>query len=406
LENVHSDPSFLGAIESIVSEVCVPIFDEGRAVGILNIESRHGVKLTEADLSIMLALSDQISLAIGRARLYDSLHKNNERLSLLHEIALELLNQHEIEELLQSITDQFIKLTDSAGGYLALAEGNELVDRAVTPHNIAYQKVKGGREIRKAAPPWQVFESRQLFITDDYSSLPNIRPETAALGFKAALLLPIVYDEKCQGVLGTLRKKPNYPFTKEDIGFGNLFARLVGAAIDNVQLHEALRQDSIRDPLTNLFNRRFMEESLAKELQRANRNTATLAVIMIDLDRLKTLNDTFGHSLGDEALRMLSKIMKVRIRASDIACRYGGDEFTLILPEVSLENAILRMDELREDAKYIKIQHQGKTLTPITLSIGIAMFPEHGSTQEGLLKAADEALYRAKKGGRDRVVTA
>jgi diguanylate cyclase (GGDEF)-like protein/PAS domain S-box-containing protein len=405
IEDVRKDPDFLGAIENILSEVAIPIFDEDQIVGVLNIETHHPVKLTEADLSLMLALSEQISIAIGRARLYDSLQRNNDRLSLLHEIALELLKPLEMDALLQSITDQFVKLLDAFGGFVALAEGNELVDRAITPHNSSYQMVRGGGDTRKG-PPWQVFESRQPLITDDYSSLPNIRPETVALSMKATLVLPILYGDNCLGVLAAARVKADYPFTEEDVNFGNLFAGLAAVAIDNAQLHETLRQESIRDSLTGLFNRRFMEESFDKELQRAQRNSTSLAVVMIDLDHLKTLNDTYGHELGDMALRLLGQLIKIRIRASDIACRYGGDEFTLILPEASLENARLRMEELREDVKQIKVQYAGEYLTPITLSIGITVFPEQGLVQESLLKAADEALYRAKRGGRDQVVTA
>lgn len=405
LEDVRSDSSFLGAIENIRSEVAVPIFDEGRIVGALNVETRFDTSLTEADLGLMIALSEQVGIAIGRTRLYDSLHENNERLSLLHEIALDLLKPRATDDLLQSMVDQFVRLMDAVGGFVALAEGNELVDRAITPRDSTYQMVRGGRDVRKG-PPWQVFESRQVFVTEDYTALENIRPATAALGMKATLILPILYGENCLGVLAAARLKPEYPFNAEDIKFGNLFARLAAVAMDNAQLHEALRQDSIRDPLTNLYNRRFMEESLAKELQRAHRNSAPLVVVMIDLDHLKTLNDTYGHSLGDEALYMLSKLIKIRIRASDIACRYGGDEFTIILPEVTLENARQRMEELIEDARQMKIRYQGQLLTPVTMSVGIAAFPTHGTTRETLLKSADQALYRAKQNGRDQVVTA
>jgi diguanylate cyclase (GGDEF)-like protein/PAS domain S-box-containing protein len=405
LEDVHSDPSFLGAIEGILSEVTVPIFDNGKPVGILNIESRHGVRLTKADLHLMRALSDQISIAIGRARVYSALRRNNERLSVMHEIALELLNQRHLDELPQTITDQIVRLLEADMGYLALREGDELVDRAVTPPDLPYQKT------RLAAPDdhstvWQVYKSREPFVTADYSALPNIHPHMAALGVKAAVLLPIEYGKDCQGVLGTARFRPAYPFDEDDISFGKLFSKLVGVALDNAQLHETLRQESIRDPLTGLFNRRFMQEALTRELHRVERGAQPLAVVMLDLDHFKNINDRHGHDAGDETLQRLGLLLRLQIRGSDIACRYGGEEFVFILPEASLNNTIRRMEQLRQDIKQLAIRHQAKLITGLSGSFGIAAYPQHGSTGEQLLKAADEALYRAKQAGRDCIMTA
>ena len=256
------------------------------------------------------------------------------------------------------------------------------------------------------SPVGQVFESRQPFITDDFSSLPNIRPETAALGLKAAIFLPILYGNTCQGVIGTGRTQPNYPFDEEDINFGGLFAKLAAVALDNAQLHHTLREEAIRDPLTGLFNRRFMQEALTQEVMKAKRTSRPLAVVMFDLDHFKHLNDAFGHDAGDEALRRLSLLLKTTIRGSDIACRYGGEEFTLILPEASLTDASLRMEQLRQNLKALTIRHQGKSIGQLSGSFGVAIYPNHGSTGEALLKSADEALYRAKQAGRDRVIAA
>jgi len=405
LEDTDSDPSFLGALEGILSEVAVPIFDEGRAVGVLNIESRYNIKLTEADLRLMLALSGQISIAIGRARLYESLTRNNERLSQLHQITLDLLKERNWEDLLQAIVDQASKLLSTDVSYLALKEDDLLVDRAFSPKDSPFQKITGKRDKDKS-PIWKVFDSREPLITTDYSALPNLRPQTVALGIKAGMLLPLLTTETCQGVLGAGRSQSDVPFNDEDIRLGGLFARVAGLTIDNARLHEKLRQESIRDSLTGLFNRRFMEEALAKELNRADRTTHPLAVVMLDLDHFKSINDAFGHDGGDKALRWLSLLLKASIRGSDIICRYGGEEFTLILPDASLTDALQRMEQLRKDIKQLAIRHQGKSMNQFSGSFGIAVFPENGSTGEALLKAADEALYRAKQAGRDQVMTA
>ena len=183
-------------------------------------------------------------------------------------------------------------------------------------------------------------------------------------------------------------------------------AEQMALALAHLDLHESLREQSIRDPLTNLFNRRFMQESLARELQRAERTGSPLAVIFCDLDRFKYFNDTFGHAAGDAVLCALADLLRLKTRGSDIVCRYGGEEFVLILPDAALEPAAQRMEELRREVKLLTIQHNGQQLDPLTISIGVEAFPTHGHTAEALLKAADEATYWAKTEGRDRVITA
>ena len=301
--------------------------------------------------------------------------------------------------------DQATTLFDANGGYLALAEGELLVDRAFSPRNASYQKVALKRDEDKS-PVWQVLDSREPLITTDFSSLPNIRPQTTALGFKATILVPLLTTDTCQGVLGAGRLKPDYPFSEEDIRFGSLFARVATLTIDNAQLQESLRQESIRDSLTGLFNRRFMQEALARELLKAERNSHPLSVVMFDLDHFKRINDTFGHDTGDAVLRLLGSLLKTKIRGSDIACRYGGEEFTLILPEATVNDALQRMEQLRKDVSDLVINQQGNSIGHLTGSFGIAVFPKHGITGDVLLKIADEALYRAKQAGRDRVIVA
>ena len=405
LEDVRDDPAFLGAIEGIVSEVAVPLLDEGRPVGLLNIESRHGVKMTQADLHLMLALSDQISIAISRARIYADLRRKNERLSTLYEITLELLNQRQLSELPQTITDQIVRLLDADGGYLALREGEELIERASTPPGVAYELARIGAG-KADVPAWQVFTSREPFVTENFSALPNLRPQFSSLNLKAVLMLPLLYGDVCQGVIGSARLKPDYSFDEDDMRFGILFSKLAAIALDNAQLHETLRQESIRDPLTGLFNRRYMEETLNRELNRAQRYGQPFVVVMMDLDHFKRINDVFGHDAGDEALRKLGLLLSKYFRGSDTACRFGGEEFTLILPGATLRDAVNRMEELRKDIKQVAILRDRKSAAQLSASFGLASFPLHADSADQLLKLADQALYRAKELGRDRVVTA
>ncbi len=173
----------------------------------------------------------------------------------------------------------------------------------------------------------------------------------------------------------------------------------------NLRLRETLRLESIRDPLTGLYNRRHMEASLEREVLRAKRRGSPVAIIMLDIDHFKQLNDTHGHEAGDVVLRELAALVRRYVRGEDIACRYGGEEFLLILPDASLETAGRRAEELRVRGSGLQIMYQGNFLT-ITISLGVATFPDHGPNIKDTVKAADKALLRAKKGGRDRVVIA
>jgi len=179
-------------------------------------------------------------------------------------------------------------------------------------------------------------------------------------------------------------------------------AEYVALALANLRLRDTLRNQSILDPLTGLFNRRYMEEALDLELARAARGQRAIGIIMLDIDHFKTLNDSCGHDAADALVRELADLLKGRVREGDIACRYGGDEFILILPEASLELARRRAEELRETVGQFHVSHRGRIIGPVTVSAGVAAFPEHGKTSAALVHAVDSALYRAKSEGRDR----
>jgi len=182
-------------------------------------------------------------------------------------------------------------------------------------------------------------------------------------------------------------------------------ASQIALSLASLQLRETLREQSIRDPLTRLFNRRFLEESLERELQLASRKKQSLSVLFLDLDHFKKFNDTFGHDAGDRVLQSLADLFRSFFRATDICCRYGGEEFAIILPESSSKDAAIRADALRSEVKSLRLQYKKQALGPLTVSAGVAAFPEHGSTSHDLLKIADQCLYESKARGRDIVTS-
>ena len=180
----------------------------------------------------------------------------------------------------------------------------------------------------------------------------------------------------------------------------------VALSLANIRLRATLREESARDSLTGLFNRRYMEESLDREIRRATREGYGLGVLLADLDNFKQLNDAFGHAAGDEVLRRIGRFLGTVVRGEDIACRFGGEEFVVILPKASLENTYRRAEALREGMKASPSDEPSRLYPTTTMSVGVAAYPEHGTSVAQLILAADSAMYLAKAQGRDRVVVA
>jgi diguanylate cyclase (GGDEF)-like protein len=180
----------------------------------------------------------------------------------------------------------------------------------------------------------------------------------------------------------------------------------VGPALANLKLRDALREMALRDGMTGLYNRRYLEDALNRELHRAERSGKPVSVVMIDIDHFKRFNDKYGHDAGDFVLSAVGRTISKSIRPSDIACRYGGEEFAVAFSEASLECACERAEQLRQAIRDTNLTHLGQTLPVPTASFGVAVYPANGTKPADLLKAADLALYRAKQEGRDRVCAA
>jgi len=228
-----------------------------------------------------------------------------------------------------------------------------------------------------------------------------------------ALCIPLMARGRTLGLLH-LRSRPSARGKSGSDGvrgeyrqrLANTVAQQISSALHDLAIQETLREQASRDPLTGLFNRRYMEETLHRELFRASRRKAQIGFLLFDLDHFKRLNDRFGHAAGDTALREVSAFVHRRARVEDILCRYGGEEFLLVLSDCSSRNALKRAESIREGIKGLRLEHEQRPLGEITVSVGVALFPDHGRSLEDLFQAADAALYEAKKSGRDRIVAA
>ncbi|HEY9815925.1 MAG TPA: PAS domain S-box protein [Candidatus Obscuribacterales bacterium] len=221
----------------------------------------------------------------------------------------------------------------------------------------------------------------------------------------ATLCIPMMAQGETLGLLYLSTETPEaLPEAKQQLA--RTLAEQVGMAIANLRLQETLKHQSIRDPLTGLYNRRYLEEFLNREIAHAQRKQHSIGVIMIDIDHFKRFNDTYGHDMGDAVLKLVGVLLKDNVRDSDIACRYGGEEMTLILPEAGLAETAARAETIRVAITQLRLSQNSQLIDSITASLGVACFPQHGSTSSSLTKMADAALYRAKEAGRNQVLMA
>jgi diguanylate cyclase (GGDEF)-like protein len=222
---------------------------------------------------------------------------------------------------------------------------------------------------------------------------------------KGYLCVPMMAQSQALGVLH-LTEPDDTRETEARQRLAVAMAEHIAMALSNLKLHETLRSQSIRDPITNLFNRHFMEESLELELRRAARNQRALGLIMLELDHFEDFVENFGRDGAETAVRETAGLLQTLVRREDVACRLGGEKFVIILTQGSPEVARQRSEGIRELVKKLDLKHRNQPLGRVTASIGVAFFPEHGRTVEALLRAAEGALHRARAEGGDRVQSA
>lgn len=229
----------------------------------------------------------------------------------------------------------------------------------------------------------------------------HIRPDSLAI---ESCCIPMTVHGESLGVLYVSSEQRGRISETEQLA--KSVAKQIGLALANLRLRETLNNQSFRDPLTKLYNRRYLEESLDRELRCCEHHSQPLGVIMFNIDHFKDFTHTFGQGFGDVLLREIGLLLPNQLRAADIACRYGSDEFLLLLAATSLKDTQEQAERLRQAVKQLNIKYKNQIIDSLTISCGIASFPQHGMTGKGLIQAANAALKCAKEQGSDSIVTA
>ena len=555
LDDVHTDPEFLEAVPGITSEVCVPLFDREQVVGALNVESIPGVKLTEADLRLLTALSEYISIVIGRARLYTEIRASDEKyrslfqnasMGIFHSLPegrfiqvnptlAKMFGYASPEEMVTSITDinteiyvdtkkrsELLEATLKQEGWIYAENRYRRKDGSIITANLAVRKVLDAegkvaylegfvediterRRIEEAEREQRVLaeslrdtaaalnselvldqvldniltnvgrvvshDAANIMLVNDIGEGYVVREHGFAEhtgGEKIlSLRLPVASAPHLREIAETARPvivpdtmaMPEWgkgacavwarsyagipiQFMGTVVGFINLYSATAGfftqahtermqtfadqiatvfansrlvdelqkanarlyAQLSEIQaLENELREQAIRDPLTGLFNRRYLQVTLDREIARVKRTKQPVGIIIMDIDRFKLINDSYGHKAGDLILEALGELLKTNIRREDIACRYGGEEFVVVMPGASIKTAEERAEIIRTQIAALRVHYENWKIH-VTVSVGVAAYPLHGETGEDVLIRADRALYHAKQEGRNRVV--
>jgi diguanylate cyclase (GGDEF)-like protein/PAS domain S-box-containing protein len=429
----------------IQSWLGVPLISQGRVMGVLNLDKAEAGFYTEREAELAVTFASQAALAIDNARLYSAaqaevseraqaqaaLHRRSQYLAALNETMLELSSRLDLDDILRSIVQRAGQLMGTDSGYIDLVD--PATDRLRPKVAVGALAESLSLEVKRGEGlAGRVWDSGRAIVVNEYDRWAGRVTAYSYQTIRAAIGVPLKSGERVVGVLGLAHAAPDERlFDADAVSVLEQFAQLAAVALDNAQLfrleqeradelHQAnerlqaqivriealqaqLREQAIRDYLTGLFNRRYLAETLDRELAQAIRDRAALSVVLMDIDHFKKINDTYGHRAGDMTLQALGNLLHAQTRHGDIACRYGGEEFVVVMPGASAEGAYRRAEAWRQSFEAEPIAVGAQTIHT-TLSLGIAAYPAHSHLAEELLRLADQALYLAKSEGRNRTV--
>jgi diguanylate cyclase (GGDEF)-like protein len=396
--DVTKDPRYICSSQSTRCELAIPLMVRDEVVGVLDCQSEHEDCFDPETIDLLTLFSTQASIALQNARLYSLEQQRARQLQAINAIAQQTTAVLDLEELLGTVCGLIQNAFRVSHVSLFLREDHDLVLRA--HHGTLTPRIPQGGRFPASNEPWA-----SILATSRTTTESDLRKATSMRFFAESasrMRIPLISYGQTLGVLA-LDSDQTDAFRDGDLQSLESVADICATAIQNAHYVERVKQLAYLDGLTGIFNRRFFEMRILEEIERARRYGTGMAVIMADIDQFKRLNDEFGHVLGDEVLRQASSLFNQQLRKIDVVCRYGGEEFGILLTQASAQHAMNIAEKLRKMVE--EWQFPGVPRT-VTISAGAAAFPDHGTTRDELVKAADQALYAAKQSGRNRVCLA
>ncbi len=397
--DVTKDERYIGTISATRSELAIPLIVRDEVVGVLDCQSEQANFFDPETIDLLILFSTQASIAIENARLYSLEERKAAQLEAINLIARQTTAVLDVNELLEKVCTLVLQSFPVDHAAILMAEDGHLVFRAhhgsLTPNFAEGHQVPQAKGLSNEA-----MVTGRPVIVNDVSKVADYVP-----GFKetrAEVCIPLLSFGETVGVL-SLESSYIDAFDPSDLPSLESVADICANAIQNARYFERIRHMAYVDGLTGLFNRRYFETRIEEEIERAKRYSGPMSVIMFDIDHFKRLNDEFGHLLGDDVLRQVSHIFGQNLRKADVACRFGGEEFAIIVTETKGEDAYSVADKLRKAVAQTVFPGVPR---PITLTAGVASFPANGNTRDEIVRAADDALYAGKQSGRNKVIAA
>jgi diguanylate cyclase (GGDEF)-like protein len=395
--DVSCEPRYVQSSKTTRSELAVPLMVRDQVVGVLDCQSENVNHFDSETVDLLTLFSTQASMALQNARLYSLEQRRASQLEAINAIAKQMTAVLDLDELLSKVCLLIQEAFQVSDVSVLVKDEDELVLKA--SHGTLHRRNPGEGKLPAGAGPWgRALESGQT-ITDNDAKSGDV---TLYIETASRMCIPLISFGQALGVLVLSSDKPN-AFKKGDEQPLESVADICATAIQNSHYVYRVKQLAYLDGLTGIFNRRFFELRIAEEIERARRFNSGLGVIMIDIDQFKRLNDEFGHLLGDEVLRQVSSILHRQLRKIDVVCRYGGEEFAILLPETSCQYSLSVAEKLR---RMVEAWQFPGVPRAVTISAGAANFPEHGAMRDELISAADAGLYAAKHTGRNRICLA
>jgi diguanylate cyclase (GGDEF)-like protein len=410
--DVRADTRYIGVLPSCRSEICVPIVAGQQVLGVLGIQSAELAAFSDEDERLLNAYARLLALALVHARTHQARQKDIAELQAINEVARRAASL-DLQATLSSVCDSFRRITtsDSVAVYLWNAVTERLSSAAMSYEPALYapdyeDRVReAGLALGEGMIGWAALHREAIRIDDVATDGRAIAIPGTPLHSKSAIVIPLLVEDRLVGVARAV-KMGLRAYNDDHFRFAQTLASQAALAIAAAEAHEEIRRLSVTDELTGAYNSRHLMQRLGEELEFAKRHGDCVSLLVLDGDRMKTVNDQFGHAEGNRLLVQLAETLRGSLRLSDVLARFGGDEFVVVLPRACAKDALVAAERLRQAVSNREFRTSWGERIRMSISMGAATSSDQHADADALFRAADRALYESKQNGRNRVTAA
>ena len=412
VHDVQSDPRYMEVLPSCRSEICVPIVAGEKVLGVLGVQSDHLAAFTEDDERLLAAFARLLAMALLHARIHKARQRDIAELQAVSDVARRAAAL-DLTATLDSVCDSFRSITtsDAVAVYLWDARAERLQNAALSYDELLFSS-EYADTVRETAvvlgeglTGWSAQHREAALVHDVAADGRSIALRGLSLENKSAIAVPLLVEDRLVGVVRAL-KVGTHAYTDDHFRFAQTLALQAALAIAAAEAHQEIRRLSVTDELTGAYNVRHAMQRLREELEFSKRHDDNVSLLVIDGDAMKIVNDQFGHAEGNRVLVEITRSMRAALRVSDVLGRFGGDEFIVVLPRTSARDALITAERMRLAVAGHDFRNSWGEPIRATVSVGVATYPQHGTSADDLFRSADRALYASKQDGRNRVTVA